>query len=218
MAGVLYLVMAITGAYGLLIMPSNIIVEGDIASTAQNIMNQEMLFRTGILGQLICQVTFVYLVVVLARLFKGINETWSAQIKALVIASVPISFLAVVNQLAIINVLSDADITTPFEPIQLNGITALLLHSFQHVIMLASVFWGLWLIPFGLLAYRSQFIPKIFGILLVIGGIGYVVSSTVYLLAPEHSAIIDTIATAPSGIAEFGIILWLLTKGVRNAN
>lgn len=207
--------LAITGMLGILYIPSQIIVSGDVDATVMNIKSNEWLYRLGIVNQLICQALFVYLVVVLYRLFNSVSTHYAKQMVALVIASVPIAFVNMLNQIAALILLSEADFLKAFDPGQLNALVMVFFKLYEQGIIVAQVFWGLWLIPFGLLAYHSMFIPKYFGIMLVIGGIGYVIASFVELQFPSYASAINPIATIPSAIGEFGIIIYFFIKGVR---
>ena len=89
------------------------------------------------------------------------------------------------------------------------------LHLYDYGTFIAEIFWGLWLFPFGLLVYKSQFIPKIFGILIIIAGFGYPVISFTYLLIPQYGGEVARYALIPSAIGELSIIFWLLIRGVK---
>ncbi|MEQ9099512.1 MAG: DUF4386 domain-containing protein [Imperialibacter sp.] len=214
-AGLLYLAMGLTGGFGLMYTPSQIVVAGDAAATVANIVNHEMLFRLGIVTQLVCQVIFVYLVLKLYQLFKPVDELQARQMLGLVLASVPIAFVIVLNQLGMLLVGGGAGFLSTFTTDQLNALSMILFSLYENGVVIAQIFWGLWLIPFGRLVYASGFIPRIFGILLIVGGLGYVVASGTALLLPQYGGIVGTIATIPSAIAEFAIIFWFLIKGVR---
>ncbi len=213
-AGVLYLLLGITGMLGILYIPSQIIVPGDAAATAGNIMSKELLYRAGIVCQLTCQTLFVYLVLVLHRLFKAVDENYSLQMVTLVVVSVPITFVIMVFQLAAPVLLGNADMLAAFTQAQLNSLAFIFFNLYEAGIVVAQVFWGLWLIPFGLLSIKSGFIPRFIGVFLVIGGVGYVLASLAGLLLPGYGASIGQIVTIPSAIGEFSMIFWLL-KGVK---
>ena len=85
----------------------------------------------------------------------------------------------------------------------------------QHGIAIAGIFWGLWLFPFGVLVIRSGFIPKILGILLIVGCFSYLIDSAVALLLPEHRDRLAGILMLPLAAGELSMVLWLLVKGVR---
>ena len=97
-AGILYLFMGITGAYGLMYVPAQLFIEEDLSTTVTNIINNQWLYNSGIIGQLACQVIFVYLVLELGKLFKPIDNHLTKQMISLVIVSIPIAFLAVTFQ------------------------------------------------------------------------------------------------------------------------
>ncbi len=214
-AGLLYLLMGITGPIGLVVIPSNIIVSGDAIATANNIMNSELLFRFGIISNLICQTSFIFLVLALNRLFKGVNEKHAKLMVSLVIAAVPIAFLLELTQVAVLVLLNGSDYLKVFEPEQLNALAMVFLNLHQQGILIVGIFWGLWLFPFGYLVIKSGFIPKIFGILLIIGCFAYLTDSLTALLIPQRKEIISTLLMLPLGAGEISTILWLLIKGVR---
>jgi hypothetical protein len=213
-AGLLYLILALTGFFGIMYVPSKVIVWSDAGATLNNVQTFETLFRVGILSQLTCQVLFVFLVLELKKLLKSVNANLASQMVMLVIVAVPIAFLNMLNLFAIV-ILNDPRIAQTITADQLNALATLFLQLYGYGITVVQIFWGLWLIPFGLLVYRSVFIPRIFGILLVVGGIGYVVTSITDIVYPAYTTTIAPIATTPSGLAEFAIIFWLLIKGVR---
>ena len=119
-AGALYLLMAVTGFYGIMYVPSAIIVSGDARATVNNILASELLFRTGIVSNLICQTTFIFLATVLYRLFIEVSRKHALLMLALVVASVPIAFLNMLNQIIALQLLSSSDFLKAFETEQLN--------------------------------------------------------------------------------------------------
>ncbi|MFK5879245.1 MAG: DUF4386 domain-containing protein [Flavobacteriaceae bacterium] len=217
-AGVLYLLLGITGAFGIMYVPSNIMVAGDATATANNIVNSEFLFRLSMVSNLISQTIFVFLMLSLNRLLKEVNPKYAKLMVTLVTVSVPISFLNILNLVAAEILVSGADFLTVFDTNQLNAFTLLFLNLYEHGIYIVGVFWGLWLFPFGMLVIKSKFIPKIIGIFLVIGCFAYLADSFTSLLFPEYKEIISSIIMLPLALGEFSIIFWLLIKGVRKTD
>lgn len=213
LAGLLYLILAITGAYSLFYVPSQIIVS-DVVVTSNNILAHEFLFRMGITVDLISQVTAVVLVLVLYRLFKDVNEPLAKLMVAFVIVQVPVAFVIEsfnITSLMILKgeVLKTLDLNQKYD-------FALLLRQVRHYeILLLEIFWGLWMLPLGVLAYKSGFIPRILGVLFILGGIGYVIDSLVFLLLPDYHAFISQFLFV-NGLTEIALILWLLIKGVKD--
>lgn len=214
-AGLLYLILGITGAFGIMYVPANIMVAGDATATANNIVNSEFLFRLSMVSNLISQTIFVFLVLSLNRLLKEVSPKYAKLMVTLVTVSVPISFLNILNLVAAEILVSGADFLTVFDTNQLNAFMLLFLNLYEHGIYIVGIFWGLWLFPFGMLIIKSKFIPKIIGAFLVIGCFAYLVDSLTSLLFPEYKEIISSIIMLPLALGEFSIIFWLLIKGIR---
>jgi len=214
LAGLLYLILAIMGSYGLMYVPSQIMIRGDAAATANNILANEFLFRTGIVSDLISQVIFLLVVWVLYRLLKQVNEHQARLMSALVIIGIPIAFLANVFKITALMILKGG-ILESFEPKQIQDLVAMLLKTGSYSTQMVQLYWGLWLIPFGLLVYKSTFIPRILGIFLVINGIAYIILSFTFLLFPDYQTIVFKFSMPFLFLGEIPIILWLLIKGVK---
>ena len=89
---------------------------------------------------------------------------------------------------------------------------------YEDGIVIIGIFWGLWLIPFGQLVSKSGFIPKILGILLIAGGISYLIDVSAFILIPKFHAQTTVLVAVTSGIAEISMVLWLLIKGIKSGN
>jgi Domain of unknown function (DUF4386) len=215
-AGLLYLLMAITGAFSIMYIPSAFIVSGDATATANKIKASESLYRIGIANDLITQIIFIFLVLTLYQLLKRVNQRDALLMVILVLVSVPMSFLNMLNLSAPLIVLSGADFLSVFEQQQLDALAMLFLSLRSRGISAVSTFWGLWLFPFGLLVYRSGFIPRILGVFLMIGCVAYVADSFISLLLPSYSDVVSQLMMIPLGIGEFSMIFWLLIKGTRD--
>ena len=213
-AGLLYLLLAVTGVFSLIYVPSTLFVFGDATATADNIMSSELLFRTGILSGLISNVIFVFLVLALYRLLKDISHKQAIIMVTLVVISVATSFANTFNQIAALIILSGADFLSVFEKPELESIAYVFLRLHSQGIQIIQIFWGLWLFPFGLLVYRSGFIPKILGVLLFIAGFAYVLSTFTFLVLPQYTAAISTLVTILE-VGELPIIFWLLIVGAK---
>ena len=213
-AGWLYLLLALTGVFNLIYVPSTLIVSGDATTTVVNILSSELLFRAGILSGLVSSVTFVFLVLALYRLLKDISHKLAILMVTLVVISVAIAFANTFNQIAVLIVLSGADFLSVFEKPQLDAVAYAFLRLNSHGIQLVQIFWGLWLFPFGLLVYESRFIPKILGILLIIAGCGYLLSSFTFLILPQYTDAFSPIISLLE-MGELPIIFWLLIVGAK---
>ncbi len=210
LAGFLYLIMSPFAIFGMIYGPS-LIVPGDAATTANNIAASESLFRLSILSALIVQVGHIWLVLVLYKLLKPVNKDYAALMVIFMLVGVPITMLSELNQFAALVLSSGADYLTVFTADQLYAQVALYSGLREHGTFIVQIFWGLWLFPMGYLVYRSGYIPRIFGILLIIAGFGYVIDFATFILFPNF----DTIVTKIMAMGEpFLMPLWLLIKGV----
>jgi hypothetical protein len=212
-AGVVYLALALTGMVGILYVPSTLGLNEAGSDPAVIILNNELLFRIGIFSRLLCQILFAYLVLILYRLFKEVHKPLALQMVVLVVVSIPISFVLELCQVAALLVAKKPDLVGALGADQLNNVIRFFFDTWGQGITIVELFWGLWLIPFGLLAYRSGFIPRILGVILILGGVGYMVTSTSLLILPELGRVIAAYTTIPPAIGGFSIILWLLIIG-----
>ena len=213
-AGLLYLLLVISGVFGIMYIPSQIIVPGDSVTTAKNIISNELLFRIGVLNDIISNTIFLLLVLVLYRLFKQVNENQAKLMFALVIVQIPFAFFMEALNVTSLMILK-GEILNTFELSQRQDFAMLFLKINDYGTLPLEMFWGLWLLPFGLLVYKSDFIPRIFGILLLIAGIAYVVDSTIGILLPHYSSFVKYPTLLLVAVGEISIMLWLLIKGVK---
>lgn len=213
-AGILYLINAITGAIGIIIIPGKLIAPNDIAATAQNIINNEFLFRIGLLSSISCQIVSVFLALTLFNLFENVSRSLARTLLTLVVVSVPVAFYLIFNQLEAFEILQN-NVMTSMEQIQKQELAMSKLQIYQDGVVLIGVFWGLWLIPFGQLVYKSGFIPKIFGVFLIAGGISYLLDVSAFIIIPDFHTQTNILVTVISSIAELSMVLWFLIKGIK---
>src|SRR5262245_27528155 len=213
-AGVLYLLGSIPGPFGLIYVPNKLILLNDATTTANNIRASESLLRWGIACELFTSIMFIFVVVALYRLFKAVNETYALAMAILILVSIPISLLSVVNEVVALMVLGGADWLSVFDPGQLNALAYILMRLNSRSLLVAEIFSGLWLVPFGILIIRARFIPIALGYLLFVAALGYVASSLTFLLLPGYGPVVDTVASKLT-FFELPIILWLLIWGAR---
>ena len=211
-AGFLYLIMIPLGLFGIMWV-SSLIVPGDAAITANNIMASESLFRLSIVSALILQTGHILLVLVLYKLLKAVNKNHASLMVIFMLVAVPIAMLNELNRFAAILLLNGADYLTVFTADQLQALVPLFLGLHEHGINIAGIFWGLWLFPMGYLVFKSGYIPRILGVLLIIAGFGYLLDFFTFFLLPNFYATINQI-TQFTGWGELLLPLWLLIKGV----
>jgi hypothetical protein len=214
-AGFLYLLMGLIAPIGLLYVPGKLIVSGNATATADHIRASEGLLRLGIASELIHQVIGIFLVLALYRLFKAVNENHARQMVILgVLVSLPIVFVNVLNEIAALILVSGADFLKVFAKPQLDALAYLFVRLHGQGIIVASIFWGLWLFPFAMLVIRSGFIPRWLGVLLMIAGFAYLANSFVILILPRYGPMVSQVALLLEA-GELPIILWLLIWGAK---
>jgi hypothetical protein len=215
LAGALYLALMPFGFFGIIYVPSVLLVSGDAATTSRNIMASEWLFRSGTVSHLIGQIIFIFQVLALYRLLQPVNKNHAVLMVILVLVGIPIAFLNEVNHLAALRLLSGTD-DGAFTSTQRYAQAMLFLDMREYGIGVAHVFWGLWLLPLGFLVFRSVFLPRLLGILLMIGGAAHVIDAGTQLLFPGVPTVSQfTFAFAIlAAIGELLFALWLLIKGV----
>ena len=166
-AGLLYLLASIPGVFALIYVPSKLIVHGNATATAHNIAASETLFRLGIAADLICQAGFIFVALALYDLLKGVNQRHASVMVILIVVSIPIAFLNELNAIAALVLVRGADFLSLFDEPHRDALAMLFLHLHGHGFDVAGIFWGLWLFPLGLV-YRSGFIARFLGVLLVV--------------------------------------------------
>lgn len=212
-AGWLYLGL-LPAAYGLMYAPSQIIVKGDDAATMNNLLNKEAILRTGIVCNLFTAVIFIYLAMELYRLFKNVNQYLPKLLVAFVIMQIPITFVLEIFNITSLMIAKGVALKS-LDVIQRADFATLFLKIHTYGILIQEIFWGLWLFPFAQLIYKSIFIPRFFGVLLILNGIAYIATSLSFLLFPRYEAFVE-LYTFPFLFGELAIMLWLMIRGVKD--
>ena len=211
-AGAIYLSMVFTAPFSLMYIPAKLIVRGDATATASNILAHETLFRFGIVADLLSTVIFICLGIALYRLLCGVNKTTASLMLALVLVSAAVGFTNVLNNIAALILFRGADFLAVFQKPQLESLGMLFLRLHDQGIIINEIFWGLWLLPFGVLVMRSRFLPRILGAWLIVNGFAYVALSFTGLLLPQYQGIVYRFIF-PILFGEMAIMLWLAIKG-----
>jgi hypothetical protein len=213
-AGAVYLSMVLTAPFSLIYVPGKLIVRGNAAATADNILAHETMFRLSILGDLVGQVIFICLAIALYRLLSGINKTWAGLMVAFVLVSAAVGFLNTLNNIAALLLFRGGEFLAVFDKAQRDALGMLFIRLHSQGIFIDEIFWGLWLFPFGLLVFRSGFLPRFLGVWLMINCFGYVFLSITALFFPDYYGAAFRYSQ-PVLFGELAIMLWLLIKGAK---
>ena len=212
LAGGLYLISATIAPFSLIYVPTKTIVPGDAAATAEKLLANEMLFRSSIALGIASMILFLFVALVQYKLFKGVNQNLAAIMVILVIVQIPIAFIIDTFSITALMIFNGQSLNElPVD--QKQPIAMLLLKMSSNGNFILMIFWGLWLIPFGQLVFKSGFIPRIIGIYLIVNGITYLVTSYAFLLYPAYKPAIDKYSF-PLLLGEPVIMFWFLIKGV----
>jgi len=195
--------------------PNALFVGGNATATANNIAAHQSLFRLGIVCDLLAATLTLFLVLALYRLFKGVNQNLAVLMVILGgLMVTPIYFLNTLNDAAALLLVRGADFLSVFEEPQRDALAMLFLRLHHQGVVANEIFWGLWLLPFGILVYRSRFLPRFLGVWLIINGFAYVVISFTGLLLPQYEDKVFNSAF-PILLGEMAIMLWLVIKGAK---
>ncbi|GAB2810836.1 hypothetical protein GCM10027043_07780 [Ferruginibacter profundus] len=200
--------------FSLAYVPKKLIDWNNSTVTFDNIRTSTLLFRIGIYSSVLCYVAFTFLPLVLYRLFKTVNEVYARAMVILALLSVPLSFNNLQHKYAVLTLTGKDSFLPNISTEDLQSKIMFALHQYNDGLLLATVFWGLWLFPFGLLVYRSGFIPKFLGVLLMLGCMGYLINFTGNTLLGNYSQIgIGKYTGMLPAAGEIGICFWLLFFG-----
>ena len=214
-AGFLWLLMFIFGPIAQVIR-SRLFITGDMETTAHNIMANEFLFRLGFASDLIMMIIFLLLPLVLYKLLNKVDKSLSILMVIFVIASVPLNMLNLLNEFTSLQLLSGAAYLNAIGASALHAQAMLSYDLYLHGYEIANVFFALWLVPLGMLVYKSGFLPRVLGILLVVGGCGLFIEVFMHFLSPG-ATLISEIILMPQFVAESAFTLWILIRGINES-
>jgi hypothetical protein len=216
-AGVLYLLVGIFGAFAEGFVEPKMYVAGNAAATAGNVVANSGLVRVGVVADLLDGTVFVLLAMTLYILLKHVHESVARAMLVLVALATAITCLNAVFEFEGLRVATDSSYAAAFGTAGSNALVLLLLDTQHYGLLIAQIFFGLWLVPLGYLAYKSGLFPKALGSMLILGGACYLVDMLAAFLVPDFGQKIHTFVVIPSAIAEISMVVYLLVVGVKAA-
>jgi hypothetical protein len=212
-AGFLYLLLALAGPVRLIYIPSKLFVHGDPTATSNNIAAHDTLFRLGIASDLFVGTIVIFVALALYRLFKQVDQNL-AMLMVILGGLLPaaIYFCNVLNDAAALTLAHGANFLSAFEKPQRDALVMLFLHLHGQGFVAGEIFYGLWLIPLGILTYRSRFLPRFLGVWLIVNGLAYLTLSFTGTLLPQYEDRVSNI-TFPLLTGEVAFMLWLVIRG-----
>ena len=219
-AGVLYLIIITAGIFAEFFVRQSLKVPGDAAATAGNIMAAEGLFRLGISADLIMIIADVALALVFYELFKPVSKSLSLMAAFFRLAQAAVLGINLLNLLFVLQILSGAEFLAVLGEDQLNALAMLFLDAHAVGYSLGLIFFGLNLLILGYLVWKSGYLPRILGILLIAASLGYLIDTFAKVLLPDYAAyemLFTLVVFMPAFISELALALWLLFKGVKDS-
>jgi hypothetical protein len=213
-AGLLYILASIVGFFAMGYVPNKLIVHANPVATVNNIAAHEMLFRFGIAAQLIGQAAFIFVALALYKLLEGVNRRHASLMVILIVVSIPIALVNELNSLAALALVRGDDFLSIVDKPQRDAFAMLFINIHGRGLVVAELFWGLWLFPLALLVYRSRFLPRFLGVWLALAGAAWVTLSLVSILLPQYQNKVYTY-TQPAVLGEIAFMLWLFIRGAK---
>ncbi len=216
-AGVLYLLNGITSGFAFGYVLTKVYVPGNAATTAGNVVANSGLVRVGVVADLFQGTEWLFLAMTLYILLKRVHQSAARAMVALVAVGAAIVCLNDVFQFESVRVATGAINLTAFGGAGTSALVLLLLEIHHYGFLVAQIFFGLWLVPLGYLAYKSAMFPKALGVALVVGGACYLVGLLAVFLVPDFDLgeKINVFVTLPSAVAELSMVGYLLVFGVK---
>jgi hypothetical protein len=214
LAGFFWLMTIITGVFAMLAAGS-LVVFGDAAATAKNLLANETQFRTGISADLVATVCYVAATVLVYELLKAVNGTVSLLAAFFSLLGCAMGALGVVLRIAPLVVLGNSQYLNVFAAEQQQAVAYLFLRLYGQSSSVSFVFFGLHCFLIGCLILRSTFLPRLIGVLMVCAGIGWLTQGFTNLLSPALGHSIANFMMLPGFLGEASLTLWLLFMGVK---
>jgi len=214
-AGLLYVLASAVGVVRLLIVPSKLFVHGDAAATVANIAAHEWFFRVGIASELVGAVLWFFVPIALYRLLNDVDHELAVLMVILgAVMQVPLFFVNSATDVATLQLARGGDFFGAIDAPQRAALAMLFLDLHHHIDLANAIFWGLWLVPYGILVYRSNFLPRFLGVWLIGACLAWLAFSAAGFLFPDHEGAVYR-WSQPLMLGEVVTMLWLAIAGAR---
>lgn len=212
LAGLFFLLMVVFGLFAEIFFRQDVFVADDATVTAANIFSSVFLYRIGIVSDIFMSLCYLFTALALYRLLVSVNKNLAQMMVLFAAAGCVLLLSNILNEFAPLSLLSASAQPGAFTAGQLQSLAMFSFNTYNHGYMIGQVFFALWVLPLGVLIWRSKFIPKAFGVLFFIEVVCGMLSVVVHFLVPDGS--IESILLLPGTVAEFGFLGWLLIRGI----
>ncbi len=215
-AGIGYLIIFVLGLFANFFIFGSLIVKGDAATTANNILANELLFRAGIVSWIIVLICDIVIAWALYIFLKPVNKSLSLLTAWFRLIYIAIFGITQLNLIFVLILFSGADYLSVFNTNQLQALALVFLNGHSYGFLIGLVFFGVHLFLISYLILKSGYIPKILGVLLILSALGYLIDSFANFLLPnyaDYQTIFLLLVAVPGVVGELSFTLWLLFKG-----
>ncbi|HEY1045356.1 MAG TPA: DUF4386 domain-containing protein [Bacteroidia bacterium] len=209
-AGLLYFLQIPLGVFGIIYIPTQIMISDDMAQSLINIQSNEWMFRLSVFSSIVCSLVTVLTAVYIKRVLAPVDASIAKWILNFTLVALPITLLNELNHIAIL-LISDLGTNSSWTAGQIHSALSFFNQLHKYGLHLTDIFFGLWLLPMGWLIIRSTYMPKIIGCFLLLTCLGYLTDVCTFYLFPDFKIVFSEFAW----LGEVMMVLWLLIKGVR---
>jgi hypothetical protein len=211
-AGLLFLLMVVSGLFAEIFFRQKIFVANDMAATAANISANLFLYRAGIFSDILMSVSYLLTALALYRLLVPVNKNLASLMVLFAAAGSVLLLSNILNELAPLSMIATGSQADAFTDKQLQLMLLLSFNAYNHGYMIGQVFFALWVLPLGLLIYRSKFLPRVFGVLFLVEVVCGLLSVLVHFMLPNETA--ESALLIPGTVAELSFMFWLMIRGI----
>lgn len=214
-AGLLYLIVAVAGGFSEYVRTS-VTVSGDAAATLANVVQHAALFRAAFVVDFVDQIAFFGVGLLLYVILRPVNPTIGLTMLLLNVLGAALQAMNMLNHLGALLVATDPRYTAGLSGAAQQSLVLFFLEMHRQGYLIAQIFFGGYLLPLGYLVYRSRMFPRALGVILAVGGAGYLAGIVATYASSGFQSSLATSLGLVGGIAELLFLLWLLSVGAGN--
>jgi len=212
--GAIYLMIIATGIFGELVVRNKLVVPGDAASTASNLLASPLLWRLGISGDLVMHLCDIPLMVIFYLLLKPVNKNLALLNLLFNIVQTAVLTINLLNFLMPLFLLGNSTYLAGADMHSLQSMAYAFIKLNSYGFGIGLVFFGFVCLIEGYLIFTSGLLPKAIGLLMQLAGVCYLINSFTLILQPDLARALFPFILMPCFLAESSFALWLLIKGV----
>lgn len=212
-AGLLYLIIIISGIFSEGVVRSSLVADGNSQTTVENIVNSEMMFRLGFASDIIMVLADISIALVFYLMLKHVSKSLSLLSAMFRLAQAIIIGVNLMNHFGVILVINSSELANAFDSDKLSSAVMFLMEAHSYGYLLSGVFFGFSCIVLSYLIKRSEYLPSFFGILIGVAGFFYIMDSFTQFIVPEFSEITEILVIIAAVVSEISFAIWLIVKG-----